>query len=556
MRQLLIVIGLLLLATARVGAQVTVDSYQLDAADGVQTFTGTLNTTTDYVEITVTGMQRGMRLYVFAGGDIGADPLLYIASTSGSILAQDDDSGGNLKALTWYTAEQAETVRALVYLQSPPGNYRIVAGVDTPEIQDEATFMVTRDKAGLDFSCDFVAGDSPRPVLTGLQRAESEHFVIHYTQQGADATSRDYIAALRDALETSLAFQLSIGWDMPPPDCGEGGDDRLDVYVVDLDPYGLMGYARPDVLVGDNPNSTIIEARSAYSHLVIDNDMQQANTPAEVLSLMQVTVAHELHHNIQMGYDYRDVYEGLYEAGAVWIETQVYPDYPDALRSAQLVLETPDQCIGASPDRTATLRIYGEWLMVDSFIRDLGTDSYYLIWQELVTDVGLNGFYKALWRLNTSPQEMTIRMAVRLLLRDYALPLPGTVFVEASLARAGEVRPSRDGIQQLGVDYVRLETPGIYEFSTSRRVMDVYVLGIDTASSTARLFDPEQREVVDTRPFDEAYAIILNTEEHQTGQSCAYLSWRLMVNEVTDTRQPVAAEPDIWDASQYIPALP
>ncbi|MGB1285750.1 MAG: hypothetical protein ACPG7F_04375, partial [Aggregatilineales bacterium] len=533
-------------------------SYTLRPEDGKQTFTGNLNQG-ERIDLTVVGGGRGMRLYVYAGSDIGADTVVYILNAEGSILRQDDDSGGNLNAMTFYTLEDTTTHYVQIYIENVPAAYRIVVGLDTPEVLDEGTFVNSVGGEGQTLSCDRVdTSFLLRPILSGAtNRAESPNFVLHFTTEGIDATTREYVVAMRDALEASLAFQLSVGWDMPPSDCGEGGDDRIDVYIMELESQGLLGYAQPDAFVIDNPNSVIIENRAAFAHLAMENDMSEFDNP---IAVMQSTAAHEFHHLVQMGYDVRDSYAGMYEAGAVWVETQVFPEITDATRFVGDVMENPDMCIGITPRVSQMFRIYGEWVMVESMTRDLGANIYNLIWQELVTDSGLAGFYKALWRLGTSPAEVVARMNVRHILRDYPSPIiedfPRHVFVETTATGTGDFSPSRNGVQQLAADIVRFEGQGVYMFDVNRSVLDIYVLGVDSSTATAQLYHPGKEGIVDTRGFTDAYVVIVNTEEHPHGEACDYLSWRLTVNEVGETMLALAVEGELWAAPNFIPIFP
>ena len=87
-----------------------------------------------------------------------------------------------------------------------------------------------------------------RPDLgRGAQIYDSPRFRIHFTLEGEDATTTEYIKEMARALEHTLIRQVDeMGWPEPPPDCGEGGDSRFDVYVLELDDDGIYGYAEPN----------------------------------------------------------------------------------------------------------------------------------------------------------------------------------------------------------------------------------------------------------------------------------------------------------------------
>jgi hypothetical protein len=360
---------------------------------------------------------------------------------------------------------------------------------------------------------------------------------------------------LATALKISLDMQFNmLGWALPPADCGEGGDNRLDVYVVDMSDDSAIGYANPENIVGDNPNTEAVELYSAYSYLAIENDMEFAPR-RHGYELMRTTAAHEVHHMIQFGYDVNDRFFGFYEAGASWIETLVYPTQSNAYEYVDDVFSYPDVCIG-STEHEDDLRIYGEWLMVDSFTRDLGLSSYQFIWEYMASGEGLRGFYSALDELGTTPQDVILRSAVRNLLYNYALAkrFTSTVRIEATIEGIGTVAPERDGVQQLGVDYVRIAAPDVYTFDTGGlENLHLYVVGIDSASGSGTLYDLGARGTVDTTLYDYAYVLILNTQEHTSTESCRYTSWKLAAADGTgDTLTPASDE--VWDATQFVEA--
>src|SRR5690606_22105268 len=166
--------------------------------------------------------------------------------------------------------------------------------------------------------------------------------------------------------------EVQIGdynWPAPPRDCGEGGDSRYDFYLMDiLDEEGILGYADPQEIIGDNPSSDNVEEWAAYGYMVIDNDYDGVPNP---LIVMRATVAHEFHHLIQFGYDVGDE-TWLYEATASWMET-VTSDDEDATDYTSTVFNEPNLCIGTRDDRSG-LRIDGEWILIDSIAQDFGSD--------------------------------------------------------------------------------------------------------------------------------------------------------------------------------------
>jgi hypothetical protein len=540
---------------AEIGNSISGNDTYIGRRDEVRRFAGIFNDSSDEILVVFRNLQVGDVIYAYAAGLGFVDTYLEVLNQGLSeTFAEDDDSGGGYNAVVSYEVETDGTYTVRLTTIDQIGNYEITAGVNTPEVLDliNDPTAITLPEGG--FDCTTVDQLGFRPNLSGFDRnREGETYVIHYTLDGTDATTEDYVDAMVEALDRSLDIQFNeLGWLPPPADCGEGGDSRLDVYVVDLDGTAGIGVAIPEGVVGNNPATERQEFFATYSFLLVENDMSDY-TGTAALDLMRSTVAHEVHHNIQFGYDFNDSYHGFYEAGATWIETLVYPTANTVYEYVGDVFYRPDVCIG----RISTdLREYGEWLMIDSFVRDLGADSYQFIWEFIGTRQGLPGFYAALRELDTTPQQVIERMAIRNLLRDYALGkrFTGTVFVEAEIDGTGFVTPSRTGVQELSVDYVAITDDGRYTFElTDGANLTMFVVGIDTEAGTAAVYDIGQRGTVDTTQYDEAYVIVLNTTEHANSDNCDYTNWRIRVsNGASDTLS--TADANLWNASQFVRA--
>lgn len=541
-------------------------SYFLSYRDGIREFTGTLASIDDVILITLPRFVKGHTLYLFVqgGGDFDPVAVAVHAQNRDAAVAYDDNSGGGTNAMLQFTATKEGDYIIAIYSQNGGGDYRIVAGVNTPEVLQEAisdTTFSSEMSSASNFSCD-TAEQAERPILSGTeQRLEAQNFVVHFTLEGDDATTQEYAVVLLVALDNSLRFQTEIlGWALPPQDCGEGGDTRLDVYIMGLED-GLFGYAHNDNFVGDNPNTPGREVNAAYSHLVLDNDMIFENEeisigPNEAILRLQSTAAHELHHNVQFGYDAQDFYYGFYEGGAAWIEASLYLEPQFIGQAAQSVFDYADVCIGGIGEEASPPRWYGEWVMIDSISRDLGQTAYRQIWEHLILEQGLTGFYNALAILGSTPQEVVKRMAIRNLLHDYALHqvFPGTVRLEATVTEQGQYIPDTTGVQELGVDYVRIMLPpGVYTFELAGRNLDMFLVGIDTATNTAQTFSLQSLGNVDIRPFTHTYLIILNTQQHIEPFDCTYTDWRLAVYDGSGSAT-TSADYEVWDSARFVVA--
>ncbi len=181
-----------------------------------------------------------------------------------------------------------------------------------------------------------------RPVLPFSYA--TDHFVIHYATSGPDSVyqpSVDSIAGIPvHVTRTASVFENvwatetgTLGYRTPPPDFGNGGDNRYDVYLVNLG-AGYFGFTAPE--------STILGYR-ATSFIELENDFAESSLyRTHPLDAVKVTAAHEFFHSIQFNYDefefeavnpndpstYKPWWQ---EASSTWMEDIVYPDINDFL---------------------------------------------------------------------------------------------------------------------------------------------------------------------------------------------------------------------------------
>ncbi len=163
----------------------------------------------------------------------------------------------------------------------------------------------------------------------------------------------DYVEAVLEISEYSHSIEVTpgrLGWEPPKPDrqgCGADPATRADIYLKQLGSAGLFGYESPD------PGQS---ERSQYGYLVIDNDYDEFGFE-DPLDAARVTIAHEYNHLLQQNYDsFQDTW--VFEATAVWIEEQVYPEINDYLNYVPAFASSPQTPI---TDREAAegLKIYG-----------------------------------------------------------------------------------------------------------------------------------------------------------------------------------------------------
>ncbi|MGA1839645.1 MAG: MXAN_6640 family putative metalloprotease, partial [bacterium] len=182
---------------------------------------------------------------------------------------------------------------------------------------------------------------SPDRLLDLTYNTPEGHFKIHYTESvdnavfnsdGDPSTIPDYVIQYGSYFEDSWDYETNIlGYNPPHSDGTNGGDNRFDVYIMDITYYGY----------------TSIE--NGHPYTVVDNDYSSCQTNFDPegsrIGSMKVTAAHELFHAIQFFYD--DWCDGCLwweENTALWMEDEVFDyvdDYLRYLKDKLLNMELP-----------------------------------------------------------------------------------------------------------------------------------------------------------------------------------------------------------------------
>jgi hypothetical protein len=189
-----------------------------------------------------------------------------------------------------------------------------------------------------------------------LQRPEKDtsivspsgFFRIHYDRTGNEAPNYNpTLTADENAMQVALAadsaynFEVNfLGYPPPPSDNGEGGDGLYDIYITTAG--GFYGFTQPESFLGGQKYSSHIQIHYAYPH---------GSFYTEGLSAMRVTVAHEMHHAIQIGNytgDKTDIDLFFYEITSTSMEEFVYDDVNDYYAYMHSYFNNPGKPLGRS----------------------------------------------------------------------------------------------------------------------------------------------------------------------------------------------------------------
>jgi len=177
-----------------------------------------------------------------------------------------------------------------------------------------------------------------RPITDTSFVTPSGNFRIHFSKSGSDAPGYD-IRELAKAADSAYNYEVNIlGFSSPPNDAGRGGDNRYDIYVLNLS-SGEYGYTQFDSLLTNDRYACFT---------VIDNDFGSGyNTHG--IDGARVTVAHEFHHAIQVGdYIYRADDNYYYELTSTSMEKFVYSSLNDYISYMDSYFRNPQRAFASN----------------------------------------------------------------------------------------------------------------------------------------------------------------------------------------------------------------
>lgn len=169
-----------------------------------------------------------------------------------------------------------------------------------------------------------------RPSLHTSIVSESGKFRIHYDTLGnnmpkynPELSVTENVLEVSKAIDSAYTFEVDfLEYPSPPNDFGEGGDELYDIYIYSLGDR-LYGGTTPEDIIND-------EYQTSTSYIEIHSEFGTGfNTHG--FNAMQVTIAHELHHAIQIGnYVNRYNIDGYYyELTSTSMEEFVYDHVND-----------------------------------------------------------------------------------------------------------------------------------------------------------------------------------------------------------------------------------
>ncbi len=170
-----------------------------------------------------------------------------------------------------------------------------------------------------------------RATTTFIYDSPGGFFKLHYDTSGSDAVSPidndfngipDYIDRCASYMDSSLTTHNDLGYLNPPPDFGQGGDDKYDVYFESM---GFYGYMQPET---EGPEPWFDYTSYIVLHNTYIGFPDNSDPEGNVAGAAKVTAAHEFHHAVQMAY-YGGADIWILESDAVYMEDIVFDQVDD-----------------------------------------------------------------------------------------------------------------------------------------------------------------------------------------------------------------------------------
>ena len=418
----------------------------------------------------------------------------------------------------------------------------------TESAQPQQQVQTENQEAGIKKSSE---GDEEEyfemPTFSGEEQTlDSEHFRIHYTLSGNDAVSSlEYVNTVAEIMEHVWQVEVEqMGWTPPPPDGGFGGDDRYDVYLLNIFEDGTAGYSDggfPETVVGDNPRTPFVETRSHYSYLALDNDYielyEYGDGSVTTLEFMKSTAAHEFNHALQFAYDGEEPAEWLWEATATWVQSQVYPQIHDADEELVSVFKSPDTCQLAYGGETRVEdenHWYGLWIFMQYISENYGPETVRSIWEHARELDGYEPLEVALFDAGTTLDETFRGFSLALLTRGFERGSEYPTLRLEGVAAPGETFTPNDGVGQMAADYLQIQAEVPVTIRLETESLHGMLVGLRDGNTSLFPMDDNQASV-DAGQFDHIYLIVINPSRAETEFDCQFTTYNVRVDLISQS---------------------
>ncbi|NOX88390.1 MAG: T9SS type A sorting domain-containing protein [Calditrichaeota bacterium] len=231
----------------------------------------------------------------------------------------------------------------------------------------------------------------------------SGHFVLHYNLEGFHAVPPkdslgngipDYIDSAAVILDHVWEVEIDrLGFN-PPPDSEGNPVTSYPVFFSSMNYYGLTNF---DL----NEDIASLPGNNYSSYLELHNNFQGSRFATKGLEALKVTAAHEFHHAIQLGYQFRwEFSNGVYnypdlfflEISSTFMEDYVYDEINDYVQYVNRFIPVADSKSFDAADGNSE---YANAIFLQMLTKIHGTEIFRKIWENMVK-------YPAISAINTT----------------------------------------------------------------------------------------------------------------------------------------------------------
>jgi hypothetical protein len=372
----------------------------------------------------------------------------------------------------------------------------------------------------------YIQAKKSEPIRQRSLLTPAGFFMLHWDDTGSHAVPQEDLSGngYPDYID-SAAVILDHVWDIeveqmgysPPP--GEDGNPAIpySIYFTNHLKYGVTW--KGDIIDANLPDSTYT------SYIEMDNNFSEYYFPTKGLDGLKVTAAHEFHHAVQLGYNYRDEDIYFFEMTSTWMEEYLYPDIDDYINYLDYFFEVVSN---SRFDLTNYTYPYANSIYLQMLETQHGASIIRSIWDKIKTEKSLSALTVALEENNSTWFES---------LGEYGLwlyytgdrSIPGKYFFDASLFPQITIK-NEDKVEydDAYVDDVNIgEIANRYfEFGEIRgKILDTQVIANDELESGFRIMSPYSNSdlypvntQITSYPIDadQMIMVITNAEKNNT----------------------------------------
>ena len=368
--------------------------------------------------------------------------------------------------------------------KSPASSFSIMSTTETPK--EKCGFSVISEVKN---NFNQFSTSQQKVITEILSRPErqksivssSGFFRIHFDTTGIHAPNyfpgakndiQLSIDSLAIAFDSSYNFEINIlGYESPPDDEGDGGDDLFDIYVTNLG-TGYYGYTEFDKRNTDDRYKSFI---------VIDNKM---DVPTPGINGGRVTAAHEFHHAIQVG-SYRPPLSGdqyYFEITSTSMEEFVYDSINDYYNYLPTYFRYPDRRFTYNTGNTGYDRVIWNIYLKEKFERE--------------EDDSTKGFeiIKKSWEIMRNHDRSAIE-AISLALSEYGLEMTNSFNDFGAWCYFTGYRTQEDKHFDEAENYPLIKPISYYEYQPPKKT---YSMSIQPIANNYMIFDLSYTGIDDT----------------------------------------------------------